>query len=290
MLAMAINAWLKPPVPSELAIGWLQPSVRAMIAKAVYVEAAIAAGGIWRSASLENKISNPTQKTKAGCRGRTNKYRGMRDGKHYPNRSTISEIRRAFPSADVEGWWMHPVFYLLNDLTQASQNQKEAVVFYALSSVLPLMDAQFSGSVLLHDALNFSEGNAVFFANRKQIQEILDTTPWEELHPISQFVLSASLGIKATILNERKLTEACSHKVYGSVIETVVTCPHIMISWPEFCERAYFLFSTLEPSAFSRGYWPPFNPAHVERHMDLARRLKDVVLPESLTPRSRLLP
>lgn len=99
----------------------------------MFAEIALAAGGIWEPRALEAEVRLRNGDLR-GTRNLSN-YRNMWNGKHAPDRATLTEAVRAYPSAQVMLWAEHPLFYLLDRPKRNVTTAGEAAIFYALNSV-----------------------------------------------------------------------------------------------------------------------------------------------------------
>lgn len=281
---MAGSTSLGWSLPTALGGPWLQPPLRGAIARAVYVEAALAAGGIWNPTQLEARICDPAPESNGRARERTNKYKGLKEGRYRPIGSTIVEIKDALPNSYPEQWWTHPVFYLLNDAMNAGREKQEALILHALNRLEGPLRLEFFDADSQHGSSSQPDHQAAAAVlPSKRINDVLYSPMAEECAPLERFVLCAALGIRSAVLGEQKLAALCAYRLYNTILDVIVVCPHLTISWPVFCRESYSLFGKLDPAADSK-CWPPVSQEQVMHHLAFARRYGGVVLPEYLVP------
>ena len=214
--------------PTTLEGGWWDEETRALVARAVFVEIAIKAGGIWNPRSLERVVREKNENDRESLE--LSNYANMWKGKHGPSKAILKEAIRAYPEAEVELWAKHPLFFLLNRPKRDAREKQEAAIEYALDSISGPIRGLIWRSQISWEPWT---GEQLLNLHESAINAILSSREFDEFTALSKFVTCIALAKYASNKGDRNsFVNACriSHNYF---LEAVLTTPHLYVQWSQ---------------------------------------------------------
>lgn len=212
--------------PEILNSGWLDPETRALVARAVFAEIAISAGGIWDPRDLEAEVRKRNN-DRRGLRDRSN-YKNMWSGKHEPSKSILMEALRAYPDAQVIFWAEHPLFFLLNKPKRDSSIVSQASVAYALNSIPGPLRALIWKSELSYDPWT---GHQLHQLHASRMSDIMGDSLFDELPALLKITIATALAKYAMAMDDDKSFVRASRLTNGCFVEAIATTSNLYIQW-----------------------------------------------------------
>ncbi|MFT3897188.1 MAG: hypothetical protein QM719_05765 [Thermomonas sp.] len=215
-------------VPTALEGGWWDEETRALVARAVFTEIAIKAGGIWNPRDLERKVRVKTRDSR-GQKDLSN-YSNMWKGKHEPSKAILKAAILAYPKAEVELWAKHPLFFLLNRPKRDAREKQEAAIEYALDSISGPIRGLIWRSKISWDPWT---GDQLLNLHESAINAILSSREFDEFTALSKFVTCIALAKYASSKGDmNSFVNACriSHNYF---LEAILTTSHLYVQWSQ---------------------------------------------------------
>lgn len=213
-------------LPDILRMGWWHPDTRGLVARAVFAEIALAAGGIWDPRALEFEV-RLRNKDSRGTRDLSN-YRNMWNGKHAPDKATLMEAVRAYPSAQVALWAEHPLFYLLDKPKRNAADAREAAIFYALDSISGPLRALLWKADLSYESWT---GRRLHALEHSRVTEILSDASFDALPALPKLTVATALAKYVMARDDNKSFIRASQLTNTYFVEAIATTPNLYIQW-----------------------------------------------------------
>ena len=215
-------------IPSALEGGWWDEETRGLVARAVFVEVAIKAGGIWSPRDLERMIRQKN-KYKRSIENLSN-YSNMWKGKHAPGEDILAEARNAYPNAEIDLWTEHPLFFLLNRPRRYAAEKQEAAIEYALDSISGPIRGLIWRSQISWDAWT---GDQLLSLHESAVNAILRSTEFDDQTALSKVVVCIALAKYADDRRDQNSFVRACHISHNYFLEAVLKTPHLYVQWSQ---------------------------------------------------------